>query len=119
MVERVRLRLETDRAEVEAVFDAISGLVDRAVQAIAGADLTGLGRLLDENHRLLARLGLSTPELDAACEAARGAGALGSKLTGAGGGGCMMALAPGREREVAAALAARARWVTLARLGQR
>jgi mevalonate kinase len=119
MVDRVRAALDANPAEIEAVFDEIGGLVGRAADAIARADLAGLGRLLDENHRLLARLGLSTPELDAACEAARRAGALGAKLTGAGGGGCVMALAPGRARAVEAALAGGAGWVRLALLGQR
>jgi mevalonate kinase len=44
------------------------------------------------NHGLLSALGVSTAALDAAVHAARTAGALGAKLTGAGGGGCMVAL---------------------------
>lgn len=119
MVERVRADLEARPAEVGEIFDQISGLVGAACGAMARDDLPELGRLIDENHRLLARLGLSTPELDAAREAARRAGALGAKLTGAGGGGCLMALAPGRERAVTAALAAGAQWVRLVRLGRR
>ncbi|HWO11384.1 MAG TPA: hypothetical protein VNN80_17945, partial [Polyangiaceae bacterium] len=52
-----------------------------------------LGALMDRNHRLLGELRVSTPALDAACDAARAAGALGAKLTGGGGGGCVVALA--------------------------
>ena len=51
----------------------------------------------------LAALGASTARLDALCEAARAEGALGAKLTGAGGGGAVIALAPGREEDVASA----------------
>ena len=51
-----------------------------------------LGALLDRNHRLVSDLGVSTPALDAACQQARDAGALGAKLTGGGGGGCVLAL---------------------------
>jgi mevalonate kinase len=43
---------------------------------------------------------VSTERLEDLCAAARGAGALGAKLTGAGGGGCVIALAPGREEAV-------------------
>jgi mevalonate kinase len=45
-------------------------------------------------------LGVSSAELDALVRAARGAGALGAKLTGAGGGGAVIALAPDRAEEV-------------------
>ena len=51
-------------------------------------------------HGLLSGLGVSTPELDALVHAARAAGALGAKLTGAGGGGAVIALAPDRGEEV-------------------
>ncbi len=47
------------------------------------------------NHGFLAALGVSSPELDMMVHASRRAGALGAKLTGAGGGGCMVALAEG------------------------
>ncbi len=47
---------------------------------------------MDANHQLLKELGVSTSRLDHACEYARDAGALGAKLTGSGGGGCVAAL---------------------------
>jgi mevalonate kinase len=49
---------------------------------------------------VLAELGVSTPQLDALCAAARAAGAHGAKLTGAGGGGAIIAIAA-RDRESA------------------
>jgi mevalonate kinase len=49
---------------------------------------------------LLADLGVSTDQLDALCDAARKAGASGAKLTGAGGGGAVIAVAS-RDREAA------------------
>ena len=52
-----------------------------------------LGRALDEAHRLLADLGVSSPKLDQLAGAAKAAGALGAKLSGAGGGGYLLALA--------------------------
>ena len=63
------------------------------------ADYAQLGARMAENHRLLGRLGVSTPELDAACDLAQRAGALGAKLTGAGGGGCVVALCLPEARE--------------------
>jgi len=47
---------------------------------------------MDFNHGLLSALGVSARSLDAMVWAARDAGAHGAKLTGAGGGGCIVAL---------------------------
>ena len=70
-------------------------------------DLASVGALLTEHHRQLSRhIQVSTPLLDRMVEAALEAGALGAKMNGSGGGGCMFALAPGREVEVQAAIAA-------------
>jgi mevalonate kinase len=57
------------------------------------------GRLMNRNHDLLARLGVSTPKLDQATALLRGQdGVLGAKLTGAGGGGAVIALTPPGEQ---------------------
>ncbi|WP_435065694.1 mevalonate kinase [Halobaculum sp. EA56] len=56
--------------------------------------LADLGELMDFNHGLLSALGVSSRSLDAMVWAARDAGAAGAKLTGAGGGGCIVALDP-------------------------
>ena len=45
----------------------------------------------------LGRLSLSTPSIDALCDLARTHGAYGAKLTGAGGGGCVVALVNGAQ----------------------
>ncbi len=76
----------------EGLFDAIGELVNTARQKLHADDLPALGRLMDENHRLLQEIGVSCPELDALVHAAKGAGALGAKLSGAGRGGNMIAL---------------------------
>jgi len=63
-------------------------------------DLVAVGALLDRCHayaRDLARV--STPELDHCVQAAREAGALGAKITGAGNGGCVFALVPCEQAE--------------------
>ena len=60
-----------------------------------------LGDLMDFNHGLLEALGVSSRSLDAMVWAARDAGAHGAKLTGAGGGGCIVALDETEESETA------------------
>lgn len=56
--------------------------------------LSELGRLMDFNHGLLEALGVSSRSLDSMVWSAREAGARGAKLTGAGGGGCIVSLDP-------------------------
>jgi mevalonate kinase len=71
---------------------AIGDIVRRGERALADGDVGELGRLMDFNHGLLEALGVSSRSLDGMVWAARDAGALGAKLTGAGGGGCIVAL---------------------------
>lgn len=78
------------RPDIDPVLDRIGALVGRARDALH--DPAALGPLLTENHRLLREIGVSTPRLDALVELALGAGALGAKLAGAGGGGVVLAL---------------------------
>jgi D-glycero-alpha-D-manno-heptose-7-phosphate kinase len=76
-------------------------------ECLLNADLERFGAVLDEewrNRRDLAE-GVATPETERMMAAAREAGAIASKLCGAGGGGCMITWAPeGGEAAVAAAL---------------
>ena len=77
-------------------------LADDAAAALALGDVDGLGRIFDAAHGLLAALRLSGPEIETLVHGARAAGAIGAKLTGAGGGGAVIAIAPGHERDVLA-----------------
>lgn len=81
---------------VDPIFRAIGAISQRAILLIKEENEAGTGELMNINHGLLASLGVSSRELEELVYAARGAGgAMGAKLTGAGGGGCMIAL-PGR-----------------------
>lgn len=74
--------------------------------AIENGELQRLGELMNDNHELLKWLNLSNNKLEELILSARSNGALGAKLTGAGGGGCMIALAEhGTERKIAEAIA--------------
>lgn len=104
MVARVRERRERYPSVVNPLIEAGGKLVLRAVEALKEGDLDVVGELMNVNHAMLSAVGVSTESLDRLVHAARKAGALGAKLTGAGGGGCMIALAPpdGLERVVSA-----------------
>ncbi|GAB7093027.1 mevalonate kinase [Halolamina litorea] len=65
--------------------------------------LEELGDLMDFNHGLLSALGVSARSLDRMVWTAREAEATGAKLTGAGGGGCIVALDPSEATERALA----------------
>ena len=83
-VGEVRAGWQADPVRYEALFDAIAALVARARSALAQGDIPALGALLDENHNLLRQVGVSSDDLDRLVAAARAAGALGAKLSGAG-----------------------------------
>lgn len=68
------------------------------------SSLVALGARFDEAHAILRELGVSSPELEEKVSALRAAGALGAKLTGAGGGGAAIGLA--RDAAQARAIAA-------------
>jgi mevalonate kinase len=92
-VEKVRNIMEKYPRIVDNVMRAAREIVLRAVDALKENDLETLGELMNINHALLYGLGVSDESLEWLINAARKAGALGAKLTGAGGGGCMIALA--------------------------
>jgi len=73
-------------------LDEVAGISNAVVKALQKEDDDELGLLMNRNHELLRQIGVSTRALDRLVAGARKAGALGAKLTGAGGGGCMIAV---------------------------
>jgi mevalonate kinase len=92
MVELVAKLKARNEENVTRSFEAINSLVQNARLAIEAGDHLGLGKLMDLNQVLLSGLMVSTEEIETMCRGAREAGALGAKLTGSGGGGCVVAL---------------------------
>jgi len=93
-------RLRERTPGVRTVIETMGALVAEGERALGRGDIDELGRLFDVAHGLLAALRVSSAELEALVHGARDAGAVGAKLTGAGGGGAVIALAPGHERDV-------------------
>ena len=102
----LRRRYENDPDNIGPRISCLGTLAQNAINALDRADAPALGATMDEAHAVLAELSLSLPLLDELTEAARGAGALGAKLTGGGLGGCVIALATGEPavRQVRTAL---------------
>ncbi len=103
-VAQVRAAWKADPAHIEALFDQIAQLTRSGVKAIEAARFDELGRHMNLCHGYLNALGVSTPELEQLIQIARDNGAIGAKLTGSGGGGSMIALCPGTQDQVAAAM---------------
>jgi D-glycero-alpha-D-manno-heptose-7-phosphate kinase len=96
------------RRTVEGM-ESIARVATAMREALLTGDLDEAGRLLGEEGRVREHLAptVSTPLLRKVAAAARRSGALGTKICGAGGGGCLVALsARGRQDAVRRAIAA-------------
>ncbi len=105
LVAAVRERYEKNEALYETIFDEIDEISVAGAAALRERDYALLGSLMNVCHGFLNAIEVSTPELESMVSIAREAGAMGAKLTGAGGGGSIVALSPGKVEDVAAALA--------------
>ena len=102
-VEKVRTGYEMNRNLYARVFDQIDRLSVAGSNALQKDDYESLGAMMNVCHGLLNAIQVSTPELERMVDIARRGGALGAKLTGAGGGGAVVALCPGIEEDVTSA----------------
>lgn len=84
---------------IENIYDSITTLVELAKKAALKMDWISFGELMNLNQGYLESLGVSIRKLSDMIYAAREAGAYGAKLSGAGGGDCMLALAPQKSRK--------------------
>lgn len=90
---------------VDEIMDAMGDIADRGKEILVkDGNLNELGVLMNINNGLLEAIGVSTKELSELVFASRMSGALGAKITGAGGGGCMYALTPDKQAEVETAI---------------
>ena len=91
LVTMLRGRWTGDNEFVDAIFDSIGELAEQASASIGRGEIGNLGPLMNHCQTLLETLGVSGPSLERLNLAAREAGAIGAKLSGAGGGGIMIA----------------------------
>lgn len=93
LVSRVR-RLSENRSDYfnRLTTDA-SAICVSGVRAITRGSLEEVGRLMTENHKLLREIGVSNKEIEKVIGVCVRCGSLGAKITGAGGGGCILVLA--------------------------
>jgi len=100
----VRSRFDQNPKHYDLLFDQIDEISRSGAKALLARQYEELGRLMNVCHGLLNAIEVSTPDLENMVAIARQSGAIGAKLTGAGGGGSIVALCPGAEGKVRAAL---------------
>jgi hydroxymethylglutaryl-CoA reductase len=100
----VRSRFDRLPSHYNAIFDQIDDISKAGAKALLAKQYDELGALMNLCHGLLNSIQVSTPDLENMVAIARQNGAVGAKLTGAGGGGSMLALCPGAEDAVRTAL---------------
>lgn len=91
-VASLRAKQTDDPTRWNPLIKRLGDLASDGAGDVVSGDLRALGERMNEAHGLLSRCELSSTELDEIVRVARSAGALGAKLTGAGGGGAAVAL---------------------------
>ncbi len=104
MVALVKNGRNQNQALYDNIFKEIDSLVLKSTKAIEKYDLVKLGEYMNQNQGLLNAIQVSSPELEEIIAIARKNGALGAKLTGAGGGGAAIALCPENANKISMAI---------------
>lgn len=99
-IRKVSEAFKQRKEEMSSLFGSISSLVEKAKLSLMSENFEEAGKLFTQNHTILQKLGVSTPILDDMVKASIAAGAWGAKLSGAGGGDCMIALVSDDKREL-------------------
>ncbi|MGB9940919.1 mevalonate kinase [Methanosarcina sp.] len=106
LVADVRKLRESYPELIEPLMASIGTISKIGESLVLAGDYPSIGRLMNVNQGILDALGVNILELSRLIYSARKAGAFGAKITGAGGGGCMVALtAPDKCIQVAEAIA--------------
>ena len=85
VVEEVKKRKENFNAIFDYIFDAADEITAQAIKAIEAKDFVNLGALMYINHGLLDAIGVVPGRLSELVKVSQALGALGAKVTGAGG----------------------------------
>jgi len=100
MVKLVKERMKRHPKIMNLIMDTIAHITRKARKALEINDKERLGELMNINQGLLDAIGVNTQSLSEMIYTSREAGALGSKITGAGGGGSIIAYSPNRTRQI-------------------
>jgi len=101
IVKNLKLKMKNEKRQIKIkkIFNKIAETVELAREKIENGNWPEVGVLMNQNQKLLQELGVNTPKLDKMCQAAVKSGAWGAKLSGAGGGDCMITLVTNDKRK--------------------
>ena len=94
LMNHVKETSDTYPKVVTGIYSEIEKLIPLAKKALLNSDWQTVGELMNINQGYLSALGVSTQKLEDMIYAIRDNGGYGSKLSGAGGGDCIIGLAP-------------------------
>ncbi len=97
VVADVRKLKEANPVRFEKIFSDYHSLAIDAKQALLEGDALSIGKLMNQNHKLLQEISVSGEINDKLVEISLNNGALGAKLTGTGRGGLVIALAENQD----------------------
>lgn len=90
LINKVKEAFAGKEKRLEEIYSQIAILVEKAKTALLTKDWQEFGELMNQNQHYLRELGVSSPRLDDMINISLSAGAYGAKLSGAGGGDCMI-----------------------------
>jgi len=93
LVKKVKEFKDAHGEEFEKILEDAEQIIWEAVDALRARDVESIGKLMLRNQELLRKVGVSSKEIEDVIELCMKSGAFGAKLTGAGGGGCVIAVA--------------------------
>ena len=101
LINKVKESFANRQDRLNEIYSSIEVLVKDAKDTLSKKDWKKLGKLMNKNQDLLVELGVSIDKLNNMIKASLSEGAYGAKLSGAGGGDCMIAIVPkDNEQEV-------------------
>ena len=104
ILNRIKKQINEKDAATLNAFSIIENCVYEAKDALLKGDFEKLGNFMNIQQEQEGILKADTKKIVELCNTSKIAGALGAKQMGAGGGGCMVAIAPGKQKEVASAI---------------
>lgn len=99
LINQVAQKIKKYPKIIDNIFTYVQQIVILAKKKLLNKDFQAAGELMNFNQGYLASLGVSSSKLESMIHAARDAGAYGAKLSGAGGGDCMIALSPTKAKK--------------------
>jgi mevalonate kinase len=94
LINAVKEKFADNQDRLNEIYNEIEGIVEKAKPEILAENWQTVGELMSDNQKLLSELGVSIEKLDSMINGAVSGGAYGGKLSGAGGGDCMIAFGP-------------------------